>query len=272
VKDTDLIYKQDCLKGMRERLVRESVDVVVTSPPYNIGVAYNVYDDNREFSAYCQWIEAVFRQCERVLASDGSIFLNLGERPSDQLRVFEVVRPLLKFLKLQNTIHWIKSIAAPEFGVNVGHYKPVQSKRYLHCAHEYIFHLTKTGNVKLDILGNGCEYADKSNIGRYAIEDRRSRGDTWYIPYATVISAKKHPAEFPVHLPEWCIKLHGVKRTRLVLDPFMGTGATALAAKRLGKAYIGFEIDEAYHAEALRRLEALEKSMGLTSHGSDAPV
>ncbi|MCL6581251.1 MAG: site-specific DNA-methyltransferase [Firmicutes bacterium] len=252
---TNRVFLEDCLEGMRRRLPDGCVDVIVTSPPYNIGVRYHKYVDKLAFDEYRDWLTEVMRECARVLSPEGSIFLNLGQRPSDGLRVFEVVRPLLEFLKLQNTIHWIKSVAAPEFGLNVGHYRPVQSRRYLHNAHEYIFHLTKTGAVPLDILGNGCVYADKSNIGRYAKEDRRSRGNTWYIPYGTVTSAKPHPASFPDLLPEWCIRLHGLHKTGLVLDPFMGVGSTAVAAKRLGVAYVGFEVDPAYLEEALRRLE-----------------
>ncbi len=242
----DRIYRGDCLRGMRKHLPDESVDVVVTSPPYNIGVQYRSYDDNRSLDSYSKWLCRVMLECARVLKADGSIFLNLGERPSDQLRVLSLITPLLSFLRVQNTIHWVKSIAAPEYNLNVGHYKPVNSKRFLHNAHEYVFHLTKTGSVELDILGNGCEYADKSNIGRYADQDLRPRGNTWFIPYGTVQSAKAHPASFPVRLPEWCIRLHGLERTKLVLDPFMGIGSTAVAAKQLGVNYVGFEIDPEY--------------------------
>jgi len=251
---TNWIYQRDCLKGMRELMEPGTVNVVVTSPPYNIGAQYRSYDDNRDFETYCRWLADVMAECKRVLSEDGSIFLNLSSRPSEPFKVFQALSAVLEHLVLQNTIHWIKSIAAPEFGLNVGHYKPVNSKRFVHGAHEYIFHLTKRGDVELDMLGNGCEYADKSNIGRYANQDRRPRGNTWYIPYDTVQSAKLHPATFPVLLPTWCILLHGLSRTRLVLDPFMGTGTTAVAARRLGVSYVGFETEPEYVRLARARL------------------
>lgn len=248
------IYQEDCLTGMRERLPDKCIDVVVTSPPYNIGVRYNSYDDNRDFDEYCDWIRDVMLECSRVLKDDGSIFLNLGERPSDELRTFRIVARL-DFLRVQNTIHWLKSIAAPEHGINSGHYKPVNSERYLHNAHEYIFHLTKNGSTKIDRYGNGVAYADKSNIGRYSDRDLRPRGNTWFIPYDTVQTAKAHPAAFPVQLPEWCILLHCRERTRIVLDPFMGSGSTAVAAKKLGLDYIGFELDAEYVRVANERVD-----------------
>ncbi|PYL50835.1 MAG: hypothetical protein DMF32_03045 [Verrucomicrobia bacterium] len=145
-----------------------------------------------------------------------------------------------------------------------GHFKPINSKRFLNDCHEYIFHFTKSGRVEIDRLGLGVPYQDKSNIARWSHtrgSDLRCRGNTWFIPYETIQSREKerpHPATFPVQLAEWCIKLHGVSRIETMLDPFLGIGNSAVAALRCGvKKFIGFEIDEAYLAEAKRRLHAL---------------
>ncbi len=243
------IFCMDCIKGMREYLPDNSVDVIVTSPPYNIGVKYNSHKDNMPFDKYLDWMEEVAKECFRVLKEDGSFFFNIGDKPSDELRSLKVAERINKIFRLQNTIHWIKSIAVPEEDVNIGHYKPVNSKRYLNNCHEFIFHFTKKGDVKLDKLSIGVPYQDKSNIGRWdsAKEDIRDRGDIWFIPYETVTGKKMHPAMFPVKLPEMCIKLHGLNKGKLVvLDPFLGSGSTAIASKRLGCYYIGFEIDEEY--------------------------
>jgi site-specific DNA-methyltransferase (adenine-specific) len=80
-KHTDVIfYLEDCITGMRAHLQDKSVDVVVTSPPYNIGVDYEgVYDDNRPESEYRAWIEEVGVEIKRVLKDDGSFFLNVGD-------------------------------------------------------------------------------------------------------------------------------------------------------------------------------------------------
>src|SRR4029453_545190 len=88
--------------------------------------------------------------------------------------------------------------------------------------------------------------------------DLRCRGNTWFIPYETIQSREKerpHPASFPPQLPAWCIKLHGAAKVRRILDPFLGIGNSAVAARRCGvPEFIGFEIVEDYLAEARRRL------------------
>jgi len=268
LRDTvNRIFCQDCVAGMRERLPDGCVDVIVTSPPYNIGVAYDKHDDNLPFDRYLDWMGELAAECRRVLKEDGSFFFNIGDRPSDELRSLRVAERVRQHFHLQNTIHWVKSIAAPDECVNMGHYKPVNSQRYLNNCHEYIFHFTGTGRVKLDKLAVGVPYQDKSNIGRWksARQDCRDRGNTWYIPYETVTGAKLHPAAFPDRLPEMCIRLHGLSSDEpaLVLDPFMGTGTTALAAHRLGCDYVGFELSEDYIDVARRRLHRLREASGL---------
>ena len=257
---TDAIFCEDCAEGMAVRLPEGCVDVIVTSPPYNIGVEYDHHRDDMPFADYLDWLEAVAQGCRRVLREDGSFFLNIGDKPSDELRALRVAQRIGGHFVLQNTIHWVKSIAAPEEGVNMGHYKPVNSARYLNNAHEYIFHFTPGGDVPLDKLAIGVPYQDKSNIGRWkaARQDCRDRGNTWYIPYETVTGAKPHPAAFPDRLPEMCIRLHGLRDDPplVVLDPFMGTGTTALAARRLGCRYVGFEVSESYVEQAQKRLAA----------------
>ncbi|MBU1203553.1 MAG: site-specific DNA-methyltransferase [Nanoarchaeota archaeon] len=239
----------DCIELMRE-MPGKSVDVIITSPPYNIGVKYNSHKDNMPFEEYLDWMERFGKECFRILKEDGSFFFNIGDKPSDELRSLKVAERINKSFKIQNTINWVKSIAVPEENVNIGHYKPVNSKRYLNNGHEFIFHFTKKGNVEIDKLSIGVPYQDKSNIGRWghAKKDLRDRGDMWFIPYETVNGNKPHPAMFPVKLPEMCIKLHGLKKGRklVVLDPFLGAGSTALASKRLGCDYIGVEIDKKY--------------------------
>ncbi|HUT82088.1 MAG TPA: site-specific DNA-methyltransferase [Candidatus Bathyarchaeia archaeon] len=252
------ILCEDCIIGMNSILPEKSIDIIVTSPPYNIGINYNKYNDNLPFNEYLSWIDKVAKGCFRVLKDDGSFFINIGDRPSDEFRSFLVANKISDYFKLQNTIHWVKSIAIPDNEINIGHYKPVNSNRYLNNSHEYIFHFTKDGNIELDKKAIGVPYADKSNIGRWkqAKEDLRCRGNQWFIPYDTVHEKKIHPAMFPILLPEMCIKLHGLgKKPLVVLDPFMGVGTTARAARNLGCDYVGFEIDEKYLKIALKLLK-----------------
>ncbi len=255
---------------MARHLRPESVDVVVTSPPYNIGIDYKFYNDKIPRSEYLDWILKWGAAVKRVLKDDGSLFLNVGAKPSDPNVPFEVLRVLQKDFKLQNVIHWIKSIyiEAGAYGqqieINVGHYKPINSQRFLNDAHEYIFHLTKIGNVKLDRLALGVPYKDQTNIARWKAGriKKRCRGNCWFIPYQTIQNRDKdrpHPASFPPQLAENCIKLHGIKNNMIVLDPFMGLGNTGIACLNLDVNFIGFEIDSSYYKVASDNLRVNRK-------------
>ena len=155
---------------MRSRVETDSVDVVVTSPPYNLGIKYSKYSDTKKHAVYLDWCEDWVLEICRALKSDGSFFLNVGSTSSaNPLFAFEVAQRVGKFLQLQNTIHWIKSISVPdqENGfISRGHFKPINSPRYINDCQEYIFHFTKDGNTKLDKKAVGVPYQDKSNIGR----------------------------------------------------------------------------------------------------------
>ena len=266
------IYHEDCLDFMGKLEKEQSqllVDVVVTSPPYNINKEYNYYRDDKEGDEYLDWIYQVAKKSLSILKENGSFFLNIAGTLSDQFLPFDVAKKFKEAgYQLQNTIHWIKSISFEKedvgksngtirnnhnYGNNsdgfaIGHFKPIVSPRFLTDCDEYIFHFTKNADVKLDKLAIGVPYQDKTNIGRWksAKQDKRDRGDTWFIPYPTINESRPHPAVFPEKLPYLCIKLHGIRDDLLVYDPFMGTGTTALACLELKVNYLGTEIDGEY--------------------------
>jgi site-specific DNA-methyltransferase (adenine-specific) len=264
VTDTQFIIEvKDCVKGMRE-LAEKSVDIVVTSPPYNLGTRYRNYKDTRTRDEYLLWSQEWAREIRRVLKDEGSLFLNLGAAPSNPLIPFELVVELKKIFVLQNTFHWIKSISiGTKEGeqISAGHFKPIRSQRYVNDCHEYVFHLTKDGKTPLDRLAVGVPYSDKSNIRRWSHtkgRDLRCRGNNWFIPYKTIVSRSKerpHPATFPTELAVNCVKIHGCNSHAVMLDPFLGIGHSALAAKecRIGK-FIGFDIDAEYVSVAREAL------------------
>jgi len=101
-----------------------------------------------------------------------------------------------------------------------------------------VFHFTKLGDTRLDRLGLGVPYSDKSNIKRWSHtggRDLRCRGNNWFIPYKTILSRSKerpHPATFPTELAVNCIKIHGCTPDLVMLDPFVGIGHAALAAQQ----------------------------------------
>lgn len=255
----------DCLEGMK--LLEEGcVDVIITSPPYNIGKPYGAYHDRRPRDEYLNWMEEVAIEAKRVMREEASFFLNVGGTLTDPWLPIDIAQSFRKHFILQNMIIWVKSIAIEKEDVGdyphivgdiaVGHYKPVQSQRYHHNCFEFIFHFTKSGKVELDKLSIGIPYQDKSNIKRWKSikADIRDRGNVWFIPYETIQEARPHPSVFPVKLPEMCIKDHGLHKVKLVLDPFMGIGTTAIAAIRLGVDFIGFEINPKFVEIANERI------------------
>jgi len=262
---TFCLHNEDCVQGMT-KLPAASIDLVVTSPPYNLGIRYSKFSDRSDRTSYLRWCKTWAAKITRLLKGAGSFFLNVGASPANPMFPHELVLELRDLFVLQNTIHWIKSISIEEKNgqiVSRGHFKPISSRRFLNDCHEYVFHFTKSGRVEIDRLALGVPYQDKSNIARWSHtsgRDRRCRGNTWFIPYETIQSRQKerpHPATFPVGLAEWCIKLHGVSRVQTMLDPFLGIGNSAVAARNYGvKEFIGFEVDETYLAEAQRRIGA----------------
>jgi site-specific DNA-methyltransferase (adenine-specific) len=248
-----------------------SVSAIVTSPPYNLGIRYKTYDDSLPKRRYLSWTEKWIAAGARALSPSGSLFLNVGGKPTDPWTALDVAQTARRHLVLQNTIHWIKSIAidrdAAGLAANlpadlaVGHYKPINSDRFVNDCHEFIFHFTPDGRTPLDRRAIGVPYQDASNIGRWRTggSNRRCRGNTWFVPYDTIQSRDKerpHPATFPPRIPEYCLRLHGVTRLQTVMDPFLGLGSSAVAAAQLGVEFIGVEMDEHYLLEAIERTKA----------------
>jgi site-specific DNA-methyltransferase (adenine-specific) len=244
----------DCAKVLAS-MPEQSVDVIVTSPPYNIGLRYRSYDDGGDRAGYLAWLAEIGLLLKRVLRDDGSFFLNVGGTNSDPWIAADAANAMRAHFRLQNSIVWVKSISIGE--ETVGHFKPVNSKRYLNHTHEHVFHFTKPGDIPVDRLAVGVPFKDKSNIARWGhTADRRCAGDVWFIPYETIRSKAQrdhHPSPFPTALPERCIKLHG-KEGATVLDPFLGIGSTLLAAQRLNCRGTGIEMDPAYAEAAAWRL------------------
>jgi site-specific DNA-methyltransferase (adenine-specific) len=269
-----LFYRADCLEVFKH-LDAESIDVIVTSPPYNLGIAYNRYQDTLSGADYLAWTHEWIAAAARVLHPDGSLFLNVGAKPTDPWTALDVAQAARSHLRLQNIIHWIKSIAIDRESAGasvgltrdlaVGHYKPINSDRFLNDCHEFVFHLTRHGATSLDRLALGVSYQDQSNVTRWraAADGLRCRGNTWFIPYETIQRRDRdrpHPATFPSKLPEQCLRLHGLSRIRRVMDPFSGLGSTAAACARLAvPEFIGCDIDETYLALGIERLRDVKK-------------
>jgi site-specific DNA-methyltransferase (adenine-specific) len=262
----------DCLKVL-PTLPGNSADLVVTSPPYNLGIAYKSFKDTAPREVFLGWCREWAAELKRVMTDDASFFLNVGAAPANPLLPHQLILALSDgpepLFTLQNTFHWIKSITIETRSneqISAGHFKPINSQRFVNDCHEYVFHLTKTGSVQLDRRAAGVPYVHKSNIARWGHtggEDLRCRGNTWFIPYETIQSRDKerpHPATFPVALVEQCIRIHGKGRETRLLDPFLGIGTSAVAAKKFPVAeFTGIELDAHYLEKARERLLEMDQ-------------
>jgi site-specific DNA-methyltransferase (adenine-specific) len=281
-RSTSRFYLADCVEVFRQ-LPARSVDVIVTSPPYNLGIQYSQYEDTLSAADYLEWTNAWVAAAARVLRPDGSLFLNVGAKPSDPWTALDVAQAARSHLRLQNIIHWVKSIAIDRDSAGaaagltrdlaVGHYKPINSERFVNDCQEFVFHFTPQGSTPLDRLALGVPYQDQSNVARWrgAAGGVRCRGNTWFIPYETIQRRDRdrpHPATFPSKLPEQCLRLHGLSRIEVAMDPFCGLGSTAVACARLGVNFIGADIDETYLNQAIARVEALKKKPELPQPGA----
>ena len=204
-------YFGDCLEIL-PTLAPQSVGVAVTSPPYNIGVRYRSFGDDMPREEYLRWTDRWLSILRRVLTPEGSLFLNIGGKPTDPWGPFDVAQVARKHLVLQNHIAWVKSIAIDresagesaglERDLGLGQFKSLQSDRFLNDCHEFLLHFTRDGRTPIDRLAIGVPYADKSNVARWdragSNSDRRCRGNTWFIPYETIQSRDRdrpHPAK-----------------------------------------------------------------------------
>ena len=274
---TQTFFLGDCLEVFRS-LPEGQVSAIVTSPPYNLGIRYRSYDDTLPRREYLQWTERWIAAARGVLAPAGSLFLNVGSIPSDPWAAMDVAQSARQHLHLQNILHWVKSIAIDKDAIGgavtlerdlaVGHYKPINSDRFVNDCHEFVFHFTPEGRTPLDRRAIGVEYQDPSNIARWRSggANRRCRGNTWFVPYETIKSRDKdrpHPATFPSRLAEYCLRLHGRDRLTLAMDPFLGLGSSAAAAAELELDFIGVELDEYYLKEAIGRVKGILNAKGL---------
>lgn len=249
-KDKIKIYKQDCLDFLKNS-DNQSVDVVVTSPPYNFNKKYNQYNDKISEDLYIEWISDISLEIKRILKKDGSYFLNIGFRNNNPLLHYKVVEKISSFLNLQNTIIWAKSIVVNNEGS--GHFIPNNSKKYLNNIFEYVFQFTLDGEKIIDRNSIGVPYKDKRNIDRFKNNtgkgDVRCAGNIWFVPHKTIKSKqerKNHPTSYPEELVLKCILLNGYNENTVVLDPFLGSGTTLKVCKRLNINGIGVEIDDQY--------------------------
>lgn len=239
----DKIICGDCLSTMRQ-MADESVDLVVTSPPYNLKNStgngmkdgrggkwanaalqkgYSHYDDNMPHEEYVAWQRACLSEMFRVLKNDGAIFYNHKWRVQDGL--LQDRQDIVSGFPVRQIIIWRRKGG---INFNSGYFLPT---------YEVIYLIAKPG-FKLVPKSNGV-------------------GDVWEF---TQELNNGHPAPFPVALID---RIIGSTNAQVVLDPFMGSGTTAIVAMGLGRHYIGIDLSPDYCKMAEKRIEANKKQSEL---------
>jgi site-specific DNA-methyltransferase (adenine-specific) len=260
------LVRNDAIEGL-VGLPPESLDVVVTSPPYNIGTDYGEFKDNLPREEYLLQMATVAVAIKACMKRLGSLFLVVNGKPTDPWIAHDVASAFRHEWVLQNEIHWIKSITIGE--QTHGQFKPLNSTRFVNDCHETVYHFTKRGDVPLDRLAIGVPHTDPSNRKRWVTAKEHGlhcRGNNWAIPYQTRQAKGLHPCVFPEALPNYAIRLHGLPPNGLrdeftVCDPFNGLGATAVVAAYYGLDFVGFDLNADYlwqSAQRVRRMIGVE--------------
>lgn len=236
----DRIFPASC-EQMTD-LPDDSVHLMVTSPPYNVG---KDYDEDLTLEEYLSFLRRVWAETERVLVPGGRACINvanLGRKPYIPLHTF-IARDMIELgFLMRGEIIWDKAASASS-STAWGSWQSA-SNPTLRDVHEYILVFSK-GNYRRGKLDGRTDTITREEF----LEFTKS---VWTLPAA---SARKigHPAPFPVELPYRLIQLFTYSG-EVVLDPFMGSGQTALAALKTGRHYLGYEIITDYLALAEKRI------------------
>jgi site-specific DNA-methyltransferase (adenine-specific) len=220
-----------------------SAHLMVTSPPYNVG---KEYDQDLSLDDYLAFLERVWTEVRRVLVPGGRMAINvanLGRKPYIPLHAFIAEQAVRLGFLMRGEVIWNKAASASP-STAWGSWKSAANPT-LRDVHEYILVFCKDTFKRQ----NPAERA--STIGRDEFLEYNKSVWTFAAEPARKVG---HPAPFPVELPRRLIQLYSFEG-EVVLDPFMGSGQTAIAALKSGRHYVGYEIDETYVALAKRRIQ-----------------
>jgi site-specific DNA-methyltransferase (adenine-specific) len=241
------IICDDALKAMT-RIPDQSLDLIITSPPYNFGHEYaqDSTNDTHEWTKYFEQLLTVWRQCERVLKPGGRMAVNIQPLFSDYIPSHHIISQQLASLGLlwKAEFLWEKNNYNAKYTAWGSWKSP--SMPYIKYTWEFIEVFDKMthkkGGRREDIDITGDEFKEWV-LGK------------WSFPPEIRMKDYCHPAMFPEELPRRLMKLFSYKND-IVLDPFNGAGTTTLVAWKLHRRFIGIDVSKQYCDMALRRLAA----------------
>lgn len=260
------LFLGDCLDFLRT-IPDESIQLVVTSPPYNMR---KEYEESSEIDSYVEQQENVIGECVRVLRPSGSICWQLGNyvKNGEIIPLDALLYPsfMAHNLQMRNRIIW-------HFGHGY-HCSNRFSGRY-----ETISWYTKSDRYTFDLdpvrvpqKYPGKKYSRGPRKGQYSGNPKgKNPSDVWDIPNVKSRHIEKtdHPCQFPIFLVQRLI-LSMTKENELVLDPFMGVGSAPAAAVLSGRKGVGAELDESYYHRAVERVQSALR--GNLPYREDKPV
>lgn len=255
--ETDILYNEDCIVTMQEHIDEKSVDIILTSPPYNTArsncdfhndskkgrytVRYVDFNDNKTPEEYAEWTAKVFEGFDRVLKENGVVLYNISYGKNTHETFWHLISYLLSETEftIADCITWKKKTAVPNTA------SPNKLTRI--CEFVFVFvrkseYDTFVANKRVVSLSKGTGQKNYQNIYNF-IEAKNNDG-----------SCKIHKATYSSDLCSKLLEIYG-KEGFIVYDPFIGTGTTAIAAKQMGMKYIGSEIYVDYYDLAKERIE-----------------
>jgi len=230
------VTQGDCLELFKD-IPENSVDITFADPPFNLKKKYNSYEDSLEFKEYLNWCEKWIKEMVRVTKPTGSIFLHNIPKWLTYYATY-----LNKFAHFKHWIAWDAPTAPMGKSLQPSHYgilfyvKDAKQTNFYEIRHPHkrdrkTGHLSKDYGGKKDGLHPFGPLVSDAWTEIHRIKHNRFRD--------------KHPCQLPLHLLERIV-LMTTDEGDIVLDPFLGTGTSAIAAKCLGRNYIGFELDKKY--------------------------
>jgi site-specific DNA-methyltransferase (adenine-specific) len=259
------IYNCDCVDGMGG-MEDGTVDLVFADPPFNIGYSYDIYHDKLDYEKYLDWSSVWFKEVWRVLKSDGTFWLAIGDEFAAELKV--IATRDVGFI-CRSWVIWYYT-----FGVN--------NKRKFTRSHVHLFHFVKNKKI---FTFNDTELRIPS-ARQLIYNDKRANpkgrlpDDTWilrpqeiaeeFTPDKDVWTVSRvcgtfkeregwHGCQMPEAVLERIIKVSSNPNDK-VLDPFLGSGTTAVVAKKLERQFAGFEISKEYFELTKKRLQKVTEN------------